>query len=318
MHIFNVIFQSVVALLGIGVLGFWIIKRRIIPENVLGFLATLAIDIALPSVVFANIILYFSPSTLVNWWQLPLWWLFFSLISLSLTLITMGLSSKSSRSEFALSLFFQNAIFFPLIILHGIAGRETSYAAQLFIFVVFSPSLYFSTSHLFFRKRIARKINRINWRRIINPVLIATLAGIFIRLSRVEGHLPPFIITIFQLLGGMTLPLLMLILGGSLYLEFHKKGQFYFIEVLKFILVKNIGFPLVFLALLILMRPDYNIALMLMLQSVVPPITGIPVMAEREGGNVAITNQFILASFVFSIVSIPGMFLLFSRFFTMP
>jgi hypothetical protein len=33
MHIFNITFQSVTALLAIGVLGFWIIKRHIIPDD---------------------------------------------------------------------------------------------------------------------------------------------------------------------------------------------------------------------------------------------------------------------------------------------
>jgi len=58
MHILNITLQSVAALLAIGMLGFWIIKRHIIPENILQFLAVLAIEIALPCIVFANIINY--------------------------------------------------------------------------------------------------------------------------------------------------------------------------------------------------------------------------------------------------------------------
>jgi hypothetical protein len=120
------------------------------------------------------------------------------------------------------------------------------------------------------------------------------------------------------MLGGMTLPLLMLILGGSLYIEFQKKGRIYSGEILKFILVKNFLFPLVLIVLLILVHPSYDIALILFLESAVPPITGAPVHTEREGGNVAIVNQFILASFVVSIVSIPLMFTLFSKAFPLP
>src|SRR5574342_141406 len=107
MHIFNVTFQSVAALLAIGLLGFWIIKRNIIPENILRFLAVLAIDIALPCIVFANLITQFSPSSFVSWWQYPLWWLVFSAIAFLLTLVTMFISAKASRREFAFTLFFQ-------------------------------------------------------------------------------------------------------------------------------------------------------------------------------------------------------------------
>lgn len=318
MDIFIIVTESVAALLGVGVLGFWIIRRRIIPENILGFLSILAIDIALPSIVFANILLDFNPSEFPDWWQLPLWWLFFSSVALVLTFITMFASARSTRSEFAMSLFFQNGIFFPFIIISGIFGSGTPYLAQLFIFIVFHPSLYFSTYHLFFRKRAEAVKVQINLRRILNPVLVATLLAATIQLVGIQDDLPRFIVSIFQILGGMALPLLMIILGGSLYVDFQKRGKIYAVEIIKFLLVKNVVFPLVFLGLLILIRPDYEIALIILLQSAVPPITAIPIAAERMGGNKGITGQFILASFVFSMVSIPAMFTLFSVFFPMP
>lgn len=174
MNTFSIIFQSVVALLGIGVLGFWIIRREVIPENILHFLAILAIDIALPSIVFSNIISNFSPSAFPDWWKLPLWWLLFSVVALLLTLITMFASKRDTRSEFALSLFFQNGIFFPLIIIGGLFGRGTPYLVTLFIFMIFHPPLYFGTYHLFFMKRTGEVERKLNLKRILNPVLIAT------------------------------------------------------------------------------------------------------------------------------------------------
>ena len=70
MDILLITFQSVAVLLGIGVLGFWIIAKRILPENLLGFLTTLAIDISLPCLVFSSIMLDFSPDKFPDWWQL--------------------------------------------------------------------------------------------------------------------------------------------------------------------------------------------------------------------------------------------------------
>ena len=327
MHIFNITLQSVIALLAIGLLGFWIIKRHIIPENILQFLAVLAIEIALPCIVFANIITQFSPSSSISWWQYPLWWLVFSAIALILSLVTMFVSAKATRREFAITLFFQNGLFFPFIIITGIFGPTNPYVAVLFIFIAFHPSLFFSTNHLFF-KRSNIKIDkglkgdkpesRLRLGRILNPVLISTVIAASIKLLGGERHLPTFILTVFQMLGGMSLPLLMLILGGSLYVDFQSKGPIYIKEVLKFILIKNIIFPLAFITMLVFARPAYPIALIIFLESVVPPITGIPIQAQRYGANSSITNQFILASFVFSILSIPLMFDLFTLYFPMP
>jgi predicted permease len=327
MHIFNIAFQSVTALFVIGLVGFWIIKRHIIPENILQFLAILAIEIALPCIVFANIIVKFSPSFSFHWWQYPLWWLAFAAIALALTLATMFFSARATRREFAFTLFFQNGLFFPFIILNGVFGSANPYTALLFIFIAFHPSLFFSTKHLFFQRR-KRKTEkgvqeekpktRMRLGRIINPVLISTVLAAGIKLFEADRNLPAFVLTVVQMLGGMALPLLLLILGGSLYVDFQNKGPLYIKEVVKFILIKNIFFPLVFIAVLVFVSPAYPVALIIFLESASPPITGIPIQTQRHGGNASITNQFILASFVFSILSIPLMFNLFTKYFPMP
>jgi predicted permease len=327
MHIFNITLQSVAALLAIGLLGFWIIKRHIIPGNILQFLAVLAIKIALPCIVFATVIAQFSPSSSVNWWQYHLWWLVFVATALILSLGTIFVSAKATRREFACSLFFQNGLFFPFIIINGFFGPANPYVAVLFIFIAFYPSLFFSTNHLFFKRNPLKTEkgpeedqpkNGMRFERILNPVLISTVIAASIKLLGVERHLPTFILTVFQLLGGMAMPLLMLILGGSLYVDFQNKGPIYIKEIMKFIFIKNIIFPLAFIAMLVFVRPDYPVALIMFLESAVPPITGISIHTQRHGGNSSITNQFVLGSFVFSILSIPLMFNLFTRYFPMP
>jgi malate permease and related proteins len=305
MDIFGIVFESTLALLGIGVIGFLVARRGFIPENVISVLSRLAIDIALPALVLANILLNFSVSDNPDWWLLPLWWLMFAAISLVLTLLTMLISQKSTRSEFAIGLFFQNALFLPLIIITGIFGAGNAYLAQLFIFTMLHPSLMFSTYHLFFRNKEAAGTVRIQITRIINPILIVTIIAIIIQMFNAVQYIPAFIDTLLQILGGMTIPLIMIILGGSLYIDFQKKGKIYWMEIIKFVVVKNLLFPAVFLGVVLLIKPAYNIALMIILQSAVPPITAIPIIAERAGGNRAIANQFTFASFLAALITLP-------------
>jgi predicted permease len=314
MNIFIVVLESVLVLLAIGVVGFWITRRNVVPENVLGFLATLAIDIALPSTVFANIMANFSPAEFPDWWQLPLWWLVFTALALVLMLVTRLVSSRETRAEFGLSLFYQNGIFFPLIILSGLYGTATPLVAQLFIFIMLHPTMLFSTYQLFFKKAPGQ----LRWQRIINPVLVATVIAVAVQLSGLKAYLPDFVLSIFEILGAMALPLVMIILGGSLYLDFQQKGKFYVSEVTKFVIVKNIVFPLATIGALLLLRPDYNIALLFLLQAAVPPITGAPILTERSGGNRSIATQFVFASFAASVVTIPAAFYLFNYLFPMP
>ena len=318
MNIFIVTLESVLVLLVIGVIGFWISRRDLIPEKVVGFLSRLAIDIALPCMVFASTMVNFSPSKYPDWWQLPIWWFGFTAFSLILTLITTFISQKNTRGEFAINLFFQNGLFFPLIIISGIFGTDVPYIPQLYIFIMLHPVMFFSCYQLFFKG----SQKRIQWHRIFNPILIATVLAVVVQLFGVKGYLPHFILSILEILGGMALPLIMIILGGSLYLDFKQGGKLYIREIIKFVIIKNAVFPLVCLALLILIRQSYdigyNIALLFILQSAIPPVTATPILAERAGGNKSIANQFVLSSFIFSVISIPAIFHLFSLFFPMP
>ncbi len=319
MELFNIVFQSVLAIIGIGVLGFWILRRGIVPENVISVLSRLAIEIALPSVIFAGIMMNFDPQKTPGWWQLPLWWLLFAATALALTLPARYLARRAYRSEFAVSLFYQNGLFFPIIVIAGLFGSDSPYLVQLFIFIIFHPVLFFSTYHFFFGGPEATGAQpAFNLQRIFNPVLLMTLLAMTLVLSGAEQYFPEFLVNMFDMLGAMTLPLIMIILGGSLYLDFQRKGKIFLGEVLKFVAVKNFLFPLVFIGLLTLVQPSYPIALILFLQSAVPPITGVPIQVARVGGNVSLANQYILGSFLFSIVSIPLMFLLFNRIFPMP
>lgn len=320
MSVIFITFEAVFVLLGIGILGFWVIGRRRVPSNTLAFLSSLAIDIALPFLVLANLIKDFSPENFPDWWRMPLSWIGFTLVSLTLSLAASYMAKRENRSEFAISLFYQNGIFFPLIILNGMFGLGNPYLTSLFIFIAFHPSMVFSTYTLFFAKKIQTQI--LSWRRVVNPVLVTTLIGIIMGLVAIKDYVPDFVLSILTMVGGMATPLFMLILGGNVYNDFmyreEGRRRFDVWEVLKFVITKNLIFPLVFIGLLIWLRPDTTTAFIIVLQAAVPPITAIPILAERCGGNRAIASQFIVGSFIFSVISIPAMIYLFSMFFSIP
>lgn len=312
MDLFITTFESVAVLLGIGLIGFWIIRKKILPGTILSLLSPLALEIALPSLIFFRIISTFSIEDFPDWWQLPLWWIFFTMIAGGLTFIFSFISKKSYRREFAISLFYQNAIFFPLAILTGIFPNDSSYLVYLFFFALFYPPLLFSTYHFFFKEKERKTIDL---KKIFHPVLIVTIIAIIISSANLQDKVPNIINNIAFMLGAMTIPLIMLILGGNIYNDFEKKGKWEFFEIAKFVTIKNIVFPLIFLGILVLIRPEYYIALILIIQAAVPPVTAIPIVIERSGGNRAIVNQYIVVSFILSLITIPLMVSFFSYYF---
>ena len=313
-HILITTFEAVALLLGIGVLGVWIISRRILPQDALSVLSILALDISLPSLVFVNIIENFKPSELPDWWLLPLWWGGFTAFQGCLTVLFIWVAERNTRREFAVSLFFQNALFFPLAILTGLFGKNSPYIVQLFFFILLFPSLLFSTAHFFFGK--PQKTFSLS--KIFNKVLLSTIIATALRVSGTSKMIPDFVISALSMIGDMTLPLLLLILGGNIYIDFKEKGRLYPLEVGKFVFLKNFIFPLLAFGMLLSIRPPSHIALLIILQASVPPITAIPILTERAGGNREIVNQFMFSSFAVSLVSIPLMMGLFGLYFQLP
>ncbi|HOO46309.1 MAG TPA: AEC family transporter [Deltaproteobacteria bacterium] len=311
MDIFITTFTAVGTLLFIGLVGFTILSRHLLIENALGPLSVLAIDIALPCLIFANIIRDFHPETYPLWWTLPIWWLGFTALLWLMTTVLTPVSQKATRREFRFSLFFHNGIFFPLAIIVEMFGADSVHVVDLFLFTLFYPAFFFNTAPLFFGK----KMQSLNWARIFNPVLAATVVAILIKLTGAHEIIPSFVVSGLRLVGNMAVPLLMIILGGNIFLDLRRPGKLAVHESLKFILIKNIVFPLIVLGVLILLKPPYYIALIVMIQSAVPPITAVPILTEREGGNRTIVNQFMIASFGISLITLPVMILLFSRVF---
>jgi len=311
MDLVAITFQTVVLLLGIGVFGFLIVQRKVVAENALGALSNLALDLALPCLVFMNIVSSFSPQETPDWWVLPLWWVVFTGLAALLMGVFMFVSKKATRREFAMSLFLHNGLFFPLAILTGMFGASSPYLVSLFLFMIFYPAFLFNIYPYFFGKGE----KKINWRRIFNTVFVSTIIALIIRFADIQEYIPDIVLSILTMLGAMTVPLLMLVIGGSLSLDFQRKGKVYSTEIVKFVLIKNLLFPLIFLAVLLVIKPSPQIALLLMLQSAVPPVTALPMFTKRVGGNETLVNQFLVASFIASLVSIPLVISLFTWFF---
>ena len=301
MKLFLVTFEAVATLFIIGLLGFWVIRRRLVPGTVLRFLSPLAIEIALPSLVFVRILRGLRPAEQPDWWLWPLRYVAFVAWAGVLTALCTLCARKDKRREFAVSLFFQNITFFPLVVLTQMFGSDSPRVVDLFLFgILFSP-LFFNTYHLFF----ARERRGVRWGKTLHPVVIASGAAALLCLLGGQDRVPGFLLSSLELLGDMTIPLLMLILGGNVYRDIQKGGQRHLFETVKFVVAKNIVFPLATLALLVVLRPSREVALILFLQSAVPPITSIPIFAEREGRDAAITGRFLVGSFAFSLLSIP-------------
>lgn len=307
MDIFVRSIEVIAAQLGISVVGFFIFRGKIQDkEGILRFLSTLGIDLALPFLSFSVIIKNFNPRALPEWHIYPLWWLGLT-AGLGLLSLLFTFLSRSGR-EFFLSLFFQNGIFFPVALMSGLFGSESAEVTVLFILMIFYPSFFFVVI-----PAVLRMKQKASWQRLISPVFIATVLAIIIKLGGLDGYLPGFLKGTFQSIGSLSTPIIFLILGGNIYLDLAGTKKFYFGKAMSFVLFKNFIFPAIGLLAIKFFRIPHPLSFIFILQCAVPPLTAVPVLVGRAGGNRAFVNQLFVASALVSMVSLPLFIFLFYR-----
>ena len=303
-------FKAVFIFFAVGLIGFSIVARRRVPENIHRILTPLVLDIGLPSLVFYNIMTRFEPNAMPNWWHIPLVWIIFTLGTILFTLLMRLLVSKSNKPEFSLSLLYPNSIFLPLAILPSIFGTETIAISYLFLFTLLFPAFAFNTYWLFFKKTPE---NKFDISKAINPVLIATVIAILLKKTGGALYVPGFVIELSRFLGAMTLPLVMLMVGGSIYM-YAKRSKFVaWQSIFFFVFAKNILLPAITMLVLSFVSLPQPLAIIIVIISAAPPISAAPIFVEKAGGNTALANQYLLASFVASLITMPLTLLIFSQ-----
>lgn len=310
MDVFFSTFEAIATLLVIGIIGFTVIRRKLMPSEALSAISPLFLEVALPAMGFVKILSSFDPAQKSKLLLLPFLWVAFTSVSFVLCHLFKFLSPRAYRGEFAMTLFFQNAVFIPLIIVHKMYGPESPYLVDLFLFAIFYSPFFFNFNHIFFEgvKGAGR------WNKLYHPVVVSTIVAILLVLFKLDTHVPAFFIGALSMVGAMAIPLLMVVVGGNIYLDFKQTRKFNYFEVFKFVLIKNFVFPALSLAIILIFKIRYDLAVLLLLQAAAPPLMAVPIFAERLGKNRFIVNQYIIGSISFSVLSIPLFFALFKFF----
>ncbi len=291
--------------------GWWLRSRKAITPAAMPVLGYIALDVALPCLIFVVIIRRFHPSGMQDWHLLPLGWVAFTLVTLPLSLAAGYAARPFVRREFRLCCFYPNALFFPLAILTEMFGADSDAVAKLFLLTFLFPAFFFNTHTMFLRGNL-----RLDWRKTLHPVLLTTLAAMLICLGGFTNRVPDLLLKALQQIGAASVPLLMIVLGARIREDYENRGPIYWREILAFVGIRNLLFPLLFFAAFPFLHIPRELGFLLLLQAAMPPVTAAPIVVEREDGNAAFTSQLVLASYAAALVTIPLSTWLFGRTMT--
>jgi len=306
---FSTTFSAIFQLVAIGALGFLLIRRSVISESGLNMAGDLVINIFLPLLMFTEIARRFSPQQFPDWWVFPL---------LSLLVSAAGLISGYAvlrfddgikhPNEFLSLTTFQNSGYLPLPLVAALLPRTQAdiMFIYIFLFLLGFNMTIFSFGYFLLDPASDRRFDA---RKMFNPPVLATLTALVVAFAGAGRFVPELLLRPAELLGRCAIPLSVLVVGGNLALMKVEKGAVR--PIAYALLVKLLFLPLLFLCVILVLRPPQMMSFLLILQAAMPSAVLLSVVCRSQECGDKLVSPTIFYGHLASIVTIPLMLALF-------
>ncbi|TCK92884.1 hypothetical protein EDC19_2040 [Natranaerovirga hydrolytica] len=298
---FYLIVNQLVVLFLIIFLGYMLNKWNILDKYTSKRLSTFVVNITTPALIISGMT---DPQTLqedINLLQIIIIAFVCYVFLYILTLFVPKLLKvpKSDYGIYKFMVMFSNVGFMGFPVISAIYGRSAILYASLFNLpfnlLVYTLGIYFVSSD-------GDKKMDFNWRLFINAGVIAVIVGMILYLTKVQ--LPMFARDTIIMVGDLTTPLAMLIIGISLAgIPIRKVFANY--RLYAFSLLKLVVFPLIiWLALRNIVVDDLMVGVAVVIVGM--PVAANAVMLSNEfDGNEKVASEGVLLTTVLSIITIP-------------
>jgi len=287
----------------LGAIGYFLSRKNILGQEGVGSLSRLVVDVTLPLMIFCQLIQEFSFSRYGGWWLFPLLSIAITAAGFLAASLFLGLIKGAQHKRQFLSLIaFQNSGYLPLALIASLLprGQADQMFIYLFLFLVGFNLLIWSLGvHML----SCAHIKKFELGSLFSPPVIAALASLLLVSLGLNRVIPDFIIRPLKTIGGCTLPLAMLVVGGNLaqarLTHIDKKA------VSLILLIKLIILPALGLWLVLKLRLPHLVGLLILIQLAVPSATNLSVITAHYKREDLFISQGVFLSHVLSLVTIP-------------
>ncbi|MFH1691331.1 MAG: AEC family transporter [Candidatus Omnitrophota bacterium] len=303
---FKVISLAIFELVFLGSVGFFLVKRAVIGHDGLRLLSDLVIGLFLPFFMFTEIVSKFSFNLYPDWWMFPLYSFFITVVGFACghLFLFFDKSLCSDKEEFLGVTSFQNSGYLPLplvavLLPQGLADQMYIY---IFLFLIGFNMVIFSFGAMLLCPKGA--CLKFDIKHMLSAPVVATVAALLCVFFRVHALFPQVLLRPMATLGKCAIPLSILVVGGNLAL-FKSKSVTYFKSISFALIAKLIVMPLIFLGLIIWLKPRPLVGFLLLLQAAMPPAALLSVISKKHGHRDHLISQSIFLGHLASIVTIP-------------
>ncbi|HPZ04754.1 MAG: AEC family transporter [Acetivibrionales bacterium] len=298
------VFNQVLILFLIMFVGFIAKKTGIINDAVSKKLSELLLKITNPLLVLSAFQMDFSPDIMNNVLLVFIFAVVANLVSILLGQVLFVRQKNEIKKIMKFTAVYSNCGFMGFPVLESLFGRTGILYGSIYV-AVFNIFLWTNGMAIF---SSSEKLNRDSIKKIVlNPGIITVLIGIVLFMLSIR--LPGPVAEAVDLVGSMTIPLSMLIVGatvaGSRFKELFRGWDIYYITAVRLVLMPLIAFA----ALKILGFPEMLMTICVLLIAM-PAAATTTIFAELYDSDSVFASRVVVFTTLASIVTLPLMMLL--------
>jgi len=296
------VFKQIIILFTVMLIGFYAGHRRIITPEIRKGLSELLLRITLPLMIISSFNFEFTMDMLLNGGKI---FVYSFLIQIVLVLISGLLYYKYPHEKKAVLRFitaFSNCGFMGYPIIETIFGSEGVFYTSIYN-IAFNVLIWTAGVMFFTDSNDKSSIKKI----LLNPCILAVFVGILIFILRIP--VPQIVWNITSLVGGITTPLSMIVIGAMLS-EMKLKDIISGFELYYVSFIRLIAAPLLVYAVFKLLKIDGIVTDICFIITAMPGAVNAAIISDKYGGDSALASKCIFTTTVFSAITIPLMLML--------
>jgi len=293
----TVVFYEVLILFIIMVAGFIAAKVKILGEKSLKQIASFIINITLPVVILMSSQMDFTKERIEN----SIWLLGMSVVmffvSIAIAQFSFKKAGTSKEKVLKFAAVFSNSAYMGFPLLNALFGGEGVFYGAVFL-MPFNIFLW-TYGVLIFKKHNNIKQTL---KGILTPSMIAMFAAFVFIGFRIRMPYP--LDEGLEIIGGLTTPLSMLVIGATLasvkFKELILDKWIYIVSVVRLLILPALAFVIFFW----LSPPDMSLTILVLLVGM-PCAAATTIFAEQFGGDTQFASGIVALSTLLSIATLP-------------
>jgi len=298
----TIVFNQVLILFIILIVGYIANKLKIIPEEMNKKLSNIIVKITMPAIILISTQIEFNKENLKN----TIWILIISFSMFIFSIIVSQFiyrnSSEDRKPVMKFATTFSNCGYMGFPILYGLFGDVGIFYGAIFQ-IPFNIFIWTYGVIIFKKHKNIKKIIK----DVINPSMIALTLGFILLLLNLK--IPDPFYSSINYIGSLTTPLSMIVIGatlGTIKIRFVLKDKMvYIISVLRLFVA-----PLLVYYTFVLLNPPKMALTVCVLLFAMPSAAATTIFAQEYNGNAKLASGIVSFSTLFSMISIPAVLLL--------